>query len=166
MFKKNRQTGRLIISGVILFFIFLPLAAQNNSGDAENAEQKLINRRFEALDHRLDQLEKAVDDILWYNKVGDVAVIDKVFQYGPPPASIKNPTAMGAQNPVKFWTYVFIPRNIDRNRKHPLLVLPHGGSHANFTTYHTHIIRELMAQGYIVVAPEYRGSTGYGRSFY
>jgi len=38
--------------------------------------------------------------------------------------------------------------------------------HADFTTYHTHIIRELMAQGYIVVAPEYRGSTGYGKSFY
>jgi dipeptidyl aminopeptidase/acylaminoacyl peptidase len=73
---------------------------------------------------------------------------------------------MGATNPVKFWSYIFIPKNIDRGRKHPLLVLPHGGSHANFTTYHTHIIRELMAQGYIVVAPEYRGSTGYGRAFY
>jgi dipeptidyl aminopeptidase/acylaminoacyl peptidase len=45
-------------------------------------------------------------------------------------------------------------------------VLPHGGVHADFTTYHTHIIREMIAQGYIVVAPEYRGSTGYGKSFY
>jgi dipeptidyl aminopeptidase/acylaminoacyl peptidase len=37
--------------------------------------------------------------------------------------------------------------------------------HADFTTYHTHIIREMMAQGYVVLAPEYRGSTGYGRGF-
>lgn len=37
--------------------------------------------------------------------------------------------------------------------------------HADFTTYHTHIIRELMDQGYVVVAPEYRGSTGYGREY-
>ena len=29
-----------------------------------------------------------------------------------------------------------------------------------------HIIRELMAQQYIVIAPEYRGSTGYGKDFY
>jgi dipeptidyl aminopeptidase/acylaminoacyl peptidase len=45
-------------------------------------------------------------------------------------------------------------------------VLPHGGVHADFTTYHSRIVRELIAQGYIVVAPEYRGSTGYGRGIY
>ena len=38
--------------------------------------------------------------------------------------------------------------------------------HADFTTYYTHIVRELLAQGYVVVAPEYRGSTGYGRGVY
>jgi hypothetical protein len=73
---------------------------------------------------------------------------------------------MGAGNPVKFWSYVFIPKNLDPNRKYPLLILPHGGVHANFTTYYTHIIRELMAQQYVVAAPEYRGSTGYGKPFY
>lgn len=166
MFEKNQQFGRSILTGLILVFLLLPLAAQNSSAGSESEEHKLIDRRFEALDHRLDQLEKAVDDILWYNKVGDVALIDKVFHVGPPPAKIKNPTAMGAQNPVKFWSYIFIPKNIDRGRKYPLLVLPHGGVHANFTTYHTHIIRELVAQGYVVIAPEYRGSTGYGQGFY
>jgi dipeptidyl aminopeptidase/acylaminoacyl peptidase len=144
----------------------MQLTAQNNAGIEKNDEKAALQLRFEALDQRLDQLEKAVDDILWYQKVGDVALIDKVFHIGPPPAHIKNPMAMGAKNPVKFWSYVFIPKNIDRGRKYPLLVLPHGGSHANFTTYHTHIIRELMAQGYIVIAPEYRGSTGYGRDFF
>jgi len=44
--------------------------------------------------------------------------------------------------------------------------LPHGGVHADFTTYYTHIVRELLAQGYIIVAAEYRGSTGYGESHY
>ena len=92
--------------------------------------------------------------------------IDKVYIVGPPPAKVKNRTAMGATNPVKFWSYIFIPQKIDRSRKLPLIVLPHGGVHADFTTYHTHIIRELMAQGYVVVAPEYRGSTGYGKAFY
>jgi dipeptidyl aminopeptidase/acylaminoacyl peptidase len=166
MYKINQTYGRLAVLGLSLLFLLLPLAAQEKANGGDDPEQKLIKQRFETLGHRLDQLEKAVDDILWYNKVGDVALIDKVFHVGPPPAKIKNPTAMGAQNPVKFWSYVFIPRNIDRNRKHPLLVLPHGGVHANFTTYYTHVIRELMAQGYVVVAPEYRGSTGYGQDFY
>lgn len=114
----------------------------------------------------MDVLEKAIDDIQWFNKVGDVANIDKVYIVGPPQKKVKNPTAMGAKNPVKFWCYIFIPKKIDRDKKNPLIILPHGGVHADFTTYHTHIIRELMDQGYVVAVPEYRGSTGYGKSFY
>ena len=147
--------------GLLLVLPFGMAVAQEKPVDAG-----LVDNRFEALDHRISQLAKAIDDILWYHKVGDVANIDKVYIVGPPPAKIKNPTAMGATNPVKFWSYVFIPQKIDRSKKLPLIVLPHGGVHGDFTTYHTHIIRELMAQGYAVVAPEYRGSTGYGKAFY
>jgi dipeptidyl aminopeptidase/acylaminoacyl peptidase len=38
--------------------------------------------------------------------------------------------------------------------------------HSDFSTYYAHIVRELVAQGYVLVAPEYRGSTGYGRTVY
>lgn len=159
---QRRRLIALLFAGLLLG---MTAAGQDESPGPKGLENK-IEKKFEALNHRLDQLEKAIDDVLWYNKVGDVANIDKVFIVGPPPAKAPNPTAMGAKNPVKFWSYVFIPRNLDRSKKYPLLVLPHGGVHANFTTYHTHIIRELVAQGYIVVAPEYRGSTGYGKGFY
>ncbi len=37
--------------------------------------------------------------------------------------------------------------------------------HGDFDTYYTHIVRELMEQGYVVIAPEYRGSTGYGKDY-
>lgn len=133
---------------------------------ATAAQIDAVVKALEDLNHRLDMLEKAVDDGLWFDRVGDVAHIDKVRLTGPPPWREKNPTAIGAGNPFKFWTYIFIPRDLDRSAKTPLLVLPHGGVHANFTTYHTHIVRELLAQGYVVVAPEYRGSTGYGRGYY
>jgi dipeptidyl aminopeptidase/acylaminoacyl peptidase len=139
--------------------------AQDNPKEQTKLEI-LINNKFDALDHRLDQLEKEIDDIQWYNKVDDIANIEKLYIVGPPRAHVDNPTAMGAKNPLKFWTYVFTPRKFDRNSNYPLIILPHGGVHANFTTYHTHIIRELVSQGYIVAAPEYRGSTGYGKSFY
>jgi dipeptidyl aminopeptidase/acylaminoacyl peptidase len=148
-------------------FAATPAAAQDTpTTPAPPATKDQVDKRFEALDHRLDQLAKQVDDLMWYQKVGDVAEIDKVFITGPPRAHVENETAMGAKNPLKFWAYTFVPRNLDRSRQHPLIVLPHGGVHADFTTYHTHIIRELMAQGYVVVAPEYRGSTGYGKAFY
>jgi dipeptidyl aminopeptidase/acylaminoacyl peptidase len=116
----------------------------------------------------IDQVRKAVDDIYWYNRIGDVAFIDKVYITGPPvnQETVENPTAMGVRNPVKFYSYIFIPKGIDGSKKYPLLVFPHGGVHGDFTTYYAHIIRELMAQQYIVIAPEYRGSAGYGKTYW
>ncbi len=153
-----------ILSGLLaVFFIILFSGAPLNAGEKKETE---LQKKFNALRHRLDVLEKSIDDVLWYHKVGDVAYIDKVRHVGPPPRNVPNPTAMGAKNPVKFYSYVFIPRKIDYSKKYPLMVFPHGGVHSNFSTYYTHIVRELMAQGYIVIAPEYRGSTGYGRAMY
>ena len=74
-------------------------------------------------------------------------------------------SGVNAGNHLKFYTYLFTPKGFDDAGKLPLLVLPHGGVHADFTTYYAHIVRELVTQGYIVVAPEYRGSTGYGERF-
>ena len=151
---------------IISLFISVPgVFAQPGMTDIyEKIEQ--VNNTFEYLNHRLDVLEKKIDDIYWYNKVGDIAHIDKVYMTGPPLAHEPNPTAQGAGNPVKFWSYIFIPRQAQNGNKYPLLVFPHGGVHSDFNTYYTHILRELLTQGYIVVAAEYRGSTGYGASHY
>jgi dipeptidyl aminopeptidase/acylaminoacyl peptidase len=155
-----------ILTVMMAFISFhLTVAAQPGNIEIMNAIKGLDNR-FTALDHRLDMVEKSIDDILWFDRVGDIAWVDKVYMTGPPPAKESNPTGQGAGNPLKFWSYVFIPRDADPAKKYPLIVLPHGGVHANFTTYHTHIIREMVTQGYIVVAPEYRGSTGYGAGMY
>src|SRR3989304_7301724 len=129
-------------------------------------ELESLKKYNENLTHRLDELEKSIDDILWLQRVGDVAFIDKVYITGPPKWKEKNPTGQGAGNPVKFWSYIFIPKNIDFNKEYPLIVFPHGGVHSNFSTYYTHIVKELMIQQYIVVAAEYRGSTGYGKEHY
>lgn len=147
-------------------FILLTNFAFGQSQEAENETRRELRRINENLQHRLDVLEKQIDDVLWFERLGSYAFVDKVFLTGPPPWKEKNPTGQGAGNPLKFWAYVFIPKGIDAGKKYPLIVLPHGGVHANFTTYHTHIVKEMLAQQYIVVAPEYRGSTGYGRSFY
>ncbi|HPT31682.1 MAG TPA: prolyl oligopeptidase family serine peptidase [Prolixibacteraceae bacterium] len=151
-------------------FILLILCLTFVAEAQENVPLQEIKTKMELqkenLDHRLDMLSKQIDDVLWYQKVGDVAWIDKLYIYGPPPWKEKNPTSMSAGNPVKFWTYAFFPKNLDTSKKYPLIILPHGGVHADFTTYHTHIVRELVAQGYVVAAPEYRGSTGYGKGFY
>jgi dipeptidyl aminopeptidase/acylaminoacyl peptidase len=114
----------------------------------------------------LDQLLKAIDDVAWYFKVGDIAEVDKVAYTSLPPRREPNPTAQGAGNPLIIRAYTFIPKKLDRSRKQPLIVLVHGGVHSNFSTGAAHIVRELIEQGYSIIAPEYRGSTGYGMPFY
>jgi len=159
--------GRILWGLFVFLFILTPLLP-GQSSTQNNGENELqyLKRQFYNLNHRLDRLEKIIDDVLWYHRVGDICYVDKVRIVGPPNPHEKNPTAMGAKNPIKFYCYVFIPKDIDRHQKYPLLVFPHGGVHGDFTTYNTHIVRELMAQHYIVIAPEYRGSTGYGRYIY
>ena len=134
--------------------------------DPESATLEAVQQARESAGHQFDAVAKLADDLLWYHRVGDVAVVDKFRIYGPPRWKEDNPTGKNAGNHVKFYTYLFTPRGFDDAGKLPLLVLPHGGVHADFTTYYAHIVRELVSQGYIVVAPEYRGSTGYGRGFY
>lgn len=161
---KTCLSFRYPLFAVLLFVLFcqIPILSQ----DSLNRELQQIKKQNENLKHRLDVLEKNIDDILWFQRLGDMAFIDKVFLTGPPLWKEKNPDGQGAGNPTKFWSYVFIPKDLDFNKKYPLIVFPHGGVHSNFSTYYTHIVKELLAQKYIVVAAEYRGSTGYGKAHY
>lgn len=155
---------------VIVTINFLILASSSSFGQVSLKEvaEKMdsLKSNDQALQHRLDILEKSIDDIIWFQRVGSVAFIDKVYLTGPPLKKEENPTALGAGNPVKFWAYIFLPKDIDFSAKYPLIVFPHGGVHSNFSTYYTHIVKELIAQQYIIIAAEYRGSTGYGKSHY
>lgn len=131
---------------------------------ANEAEQ-----RIRVLEERLRFLEaslaKNIDDQNWFSRLADIAIVDKVRYTGPPPRVIRNPTGQGAGNPVIIQAYTFIPKQYAAS-KIPLMVLVHGGVHGNFETSYMHVVRELLQQGYAVIAPEYRGSSGYGRGFW
>jgi dipeptidyl aminopeptidase/acylaminoacyl peptidase len=146
--------------------VAVPAQAMSQKEPGEASASDLIRKLDGDLGHQLDRLAKTMDDVLWFQRVGDIARVEKVRIYGPPRWKEKNPTGKGAGNPLKFYSYLFTPRDQHGGQRLPLLVLPHGGVHGDFTTYYTHIVRELVAQGYVVVAPEYRGSTGYGRDMY
>ena len=115
---------------------------------------------------RLDALERQLDEVLWGQRLGDIAEIDRVSYTSLPPARETNPTGQGAGNPVIIEALTFVPKKLDRKRKHPLVVFAHGGVHSRFGTSYLHIVRELLDRGYSIIAPDYRGSTGYGTTFY
>ena len=120
--------------------------------------------------HNFDILSKKLDDILWFDNVGDIAYIDKVRLAGPPnPHRKPNGNEFHdslLDNDFIFYSYIFIPREVKQDKKYPMVVLVHGGIHSSFSWVFSHFVRELLSQGYIIVAPDYRGSTGYGKGFY
>lgn len=113
---------------------------------------------------------KATDDLMWHLKLGDIAEVDKAVFTSTPLRREPNPTAQGAGNPFIMYAYTFLPKKLDRSKKAPLVIFIHGGVHSNFMSgsagNSAHIVRELVEQGYAVIAPEYRGSTGYGAGYW
>lgn len=134
--------------------------------DSLRKEIKALQREVSDYRHRFDVLEKSIDDLMWFQRLEDIAFTDKVRLTSTSRWKPKDPDDRFAGNKLQFYAYVFIPKAVDTTKKYPLIVLPHSGIHANFSTYYAHIVRELIAQGYIVVSAEYRGSTGYGKATY
>jgi dipeptidyl aminopeptidase/acylaminoacyl peptidase len=60
--------------------------------------------------------------------------------------------------------YVFSPLRSRGARAHAALVWVHGGVHGNWDQNYLPFIIEATQKGYVVVAPDYRGSTGYGEA--
>ena len=60
---------------------------------------------------------------------------------------------------------VTFPANYEAGKKYPFLVLPHGGPEANDSLRFDTFSRLIAGMGYIVMQPQYRGSTGYGSEF-
>ncbi len=96
----------LLLLAAVVFS--LNLHAQSSEDLQEQIEA--LNKEIRTMEHSFDVLNKKIDDILWMQKLEDVAWVDKVYIYGPPKWKDENPDAQGAGNPVKFWTYTIIPK--------------------------------------------------------
>src|SRR5436189_3501188 len=62
--------------------------------------------------------------------------------------------------------FVFLPLKPRGSRGHPALVWVHENIRGHLYEHYIPYIREATGRGYVVIAPEYRGSIGYGRAFY
>jgi dipeptidyl aminopeptidase/acylaminoacyl peptidase len=60
---------------------------------------------------------------------------------------------------------VTFPADYKSGRAYPFMVFPHGGPEANDTLGFKTFPRVFAGMGYVVLQPEYRGSTGYGSEF-
>jgi dipeptidyl aminopeptidase/acylaminoacyl peptidase len=66
------------------------------------------------------------------------------------------------------WTisaFLYVPFNMARNRQNAAIVYIHGGPTSQTMNSFNRFIQYAANQGYMVLAPNYRGSTGYGKEF-
>lgn len=62
--------------------------------------------------------------------------------------------------------YVFSPLDKRGARGHAAMVWVHGYVHGRFDDHFFPFVKEAVERGYVIVAPNYRGSTGYSQDFY
>lgn len=116
-------------------------------------ERTDLERLYQILQHRFDQIQKKLTDLTFMQLCQGRIQFQKVRYTS---------SADGLIIPA----YVFKPLKIKEGKKYPALLFIHGGVHGDLTDNYFPIIEELCNRGYIVLAPEYRGSTGYGKAFY
>ncbi|HKW19384.1 MAG TPA: S9 family peptidase [Terriglobales bacterium] len=66
------------------------------------------------------------------------------------------------------WTisaFLYVPRNMQRNGQNAAIVYIHGGPKSQSVDQFNRFIQHIVNQGYMVIAPNYRGSTGNGKAF-
>src|SRR5262245_5504707 len=62
--------------------------------------------------------------------------------------------------------FVFLPLQTRGAKQHPALVWVHENIRGHLYEHYIPYVRDAVAKGFVVFAPEYRGSIGYGRRFY
>jgi dipeptidyl aminopeptidase/acylaminoacyl peptidase len=61
--------------------------------------------------------------------------------------------------------FLYVPYNVKKNRRNPAIVYVHGGPSSQHMNGFHRSVQYLVNSGYVVIAPNYRGSTGYGKDF-
>ncbi len=62
--------------------------------------------------------------------------------------------------------YLFVPLNHRGAKGHAAMVWVHGGVHGNWDENMLPFVKEAVARGYVIVTPDYRGSTGHGEQLH
>jgi dipeptidyl aminopeptidase/acylaminoacyl peptidase len=77
-----------------------------------------------------------------------------------PMTVVRYPSSDGIEIPA----YLTLPKGVDPKNL-PVIVFPHGGPWARDTWGYNSYAQFLANRGYVVLMPNFRGSTGYGKSF-
>ncbi|MDZ4711705.1 MAG: S9 family peptidase [bacterium] len=66
---------------------------------------------------------------------------------------------------LKIHALLYIPEGLKKDRTNAAIVWPHGGPEHQEIHNYSKYLQVMVNAGYIVIAPNFRGSTGYGKTF-
>lgn len=145
--------------------LFLATAALGR-GQTNEMATRLLGLE-EGLGHLDAKLTRQLNQLLWFQRLGSIADVDQVRFTGPPPRPTGTNAPTSGSNEVIISAMTFLPKQHSRKHHLPLIVLAHGEIHGNLASDEdANVVRELVQQGYAVIAPDYRGSSGYGPEFW
>lgn len=124
-------------------FVSVPEVLAFDVGDPAHSTNVAVARGGE-----LQKITQEGDDTLAKVDLGDVRVVKWTAKDG-----------------TKLEGILTLPANFEAGKKYPYLVLPHGGPEGNDTLDFDFFSRLIAGFGYVVLQPQYRGSTGYGSEF-
>jgi len=108
------------------------------------------------------------DAWVYYVATGKSTQITRSLMAGVPANHFVEPFLVRYPSRDGKWTIsalVYVPRNMQRNGQNAAIVYIHGGPTSQTVNSFNRFIQHIVNQGYMVIAPNYRGSTGYGKEF-
>lgn len=152
-----------------LRYSFLPLtlalatsvSAQNRQRqrppmDSARAEQLYVSNRHE--DHPQANFQRQIDAKARTDSIYE-ARSRGVMDY-------RKISYKSAVDGMTIPAYVFAPLNKRGPKGHAAMIWVHGGVHGNWSELYLPFVIDAVQRGYVIIAPEYRGSTGYGAEHY
>lgn len=98
-------------------------------------------------------VQKNRTDSIWFARFKGIVDVKKV-------------TYASRADGLTIPAYIFAPINKRGANGHAAMIWVHQGIHANWDESLLPFVKEAVDKGYVLITPEYRGSTGFGEAFY
>jgi microsomal dipeptidase-like Zn-dependent dipeptidase/dienelactone hydrolase len=156
-FKHLKKAGWILTVVSVVLFSAVPVWGQRGGRGGGTRQEQLYVSKDHA-DHPQSNYERAMEQKAEIDKQFEEACAG-IIDY----KKIKYRSRIGD---LDIPAYLFQPLEKRGRRGHAAMVWVHGGVHGNWGFSMFRFVREAVEYGYVIICPEYRGSTGYGQEFH
>ncbi len=169
---RNHRTSRVILLAAVIATAVAPLALSSQESSASGSQSRRPTRPV--------AMDSARARTLYVSNRPDdhpIADFDEQIRRKARTDSIYRAHARGnydfqkiryrsRADGMQIPAYLFQPLERRGARGHAAMLWVHGGVHGDWTPGMMPFVKEAVQRGYVIIAPDYRGSTGYGAEHY